>query len=60
MCSANSSEASPTLRVLPERINRVETRKLLRHYLLDQAEKAFLRRSRSSRHPGRCGSTSAA
>lgn len=43
MCSI-PSEASQTLRVLPERINRVETRKMVRQYLLDQAEKAFLRR----------------
>ncbi len=44
MCSADSSQASQTLRVLPERINQVETRKMVRRYLLDQAEKAFLRR----------------
>ncbi len=44
MCSSIPSEASQTLRVLPERINRVETRKMVRQYLLDQAEKAFLRR----------------
>ena len=44
MCSAIPCEASPTLSVLPERINQVETRKMVRQYLLDQAEKAFLRR----------------
>lgn len=44
MCSADSSQASQTLSVLPERINQVETRKMVRRYLLDQAEKAFLRR----------------
>ena len=44
MCSSIPSAASQTLRVLPERINQVETRKLVRHHLLDQAEKAFLRR----------------
>ncbi len=44
MCSADSSQASQTLRVLPERINQVETGKMVRRYLLDQAEKAFLRR----------------
>lgn len=44
MCCSIPSEASQTLRVLPERINQVETRKMVRQYLLDQAEKAFLRR----------------
>ena len=44
MCLANPSEASQSLRVLPERINQVETRRLVRHYLLDRAEEAFLRR----------------
>ena len=44
MCFATPSGASETLRVLPDSINGVETRKMVRHYLLDQAEKAFLRR----------------
>ncbi len=44
MCSADSSQASQTLSVLPDRINQVETGKMVRRYLLDQAEKAFLRR----------------
>ena len=44
MFSSIPSEASQTLRVLPERVNRVETGKMVRQYLLDQAEKAFLRR----------------
>jgi hypothetical protein len=44
ICSATTSEVSHTLRVLPEMVNRVETRKLLRHYMLEQAEEAFQRR----------------
>ena len=44
MCLANPSASSQSLRVLPERINQVETRRLVRHYLLDRAEEAFLRR----------------